>query len=139
MDEQGIERAGVRPVQADMTRIINQSDKRDLPALLARLHSIGVNVFFRFGERTDLRDATKQVANVDQGGLRLPDRDYYLKTDPRSLGLEQKYQEHVGKMFSMFSPGVGGVPDDPRAVVAIENALAVVSVDRKSTRLNSSH
>jgi putative endopeptidase len=134
MDEPAIERAGLRPVQADLTRIINQSDKRDLPPLLARLHSIGVNVFFRFGVRTDLRDATKQVANVDQGGLGLPDRDYYLKTDPRSLELKRKYQEHVDKMLSMLSPVVGGVPDDPRAVVAIENALAVAALDRTVRR-----
>jgi len=134
MDEQAIERAGLRPLQADVMRVINQSDKRDLPALLARLHSIGVNVFFRFGERPDLRDATKQVASVDQGGLGLPDRDYYLKTDPRSLELRQKYQEHVGKMLSMLLPVVGGVPDDPRAVVALENALAVAALDRTARR-----
>jgi len=60
-------------------------------------------VFFRFGSRTDLHDATREVANVDQGGLGMPDRDYYLKTDAKSLELKQKYEAHAGLSHS-FTP-----------------------------------
>jgi putative endopeptidase len=134
MDESGIEARDQKPLAEDLMRIAAVTRKDELPSLVAHLHSIGVNVLFRFGARTDLRDATRQVANVDQGGLGLPDRDYYLKTDARSLELKQKYQGHVQKMLGMLETPPARAETDARAVVAIETKLADASLDRTARR-----
>ena len=122
---------------AELTRIAAVKNKEDLLPLIAHLQSLGVNVFFRFGSRTDLRDATRQVANIDQGGLGMPDRDYYLKTDARSLEIKQKYVAHVQKMLGLIS--TADVPGSVwsasgQAVVALETQLAEASMDRTARR-----
>lgn len=134
MDEKGIEARGLQPVEREVARIEAMTRKDELPAALARLHSIGVNVLFRFGVRTDLRDATRQVANVDQGGLGLPDRDYYLKTDARSLELKQKYQDHVQKMLEMLKTTPARSEAGAHAILAIETKLADAALDRTARR-----
>ena len=134
MDEGGIEARGLQPIQPELTRIEAIARKDDLPAAIAHLHSSGVNVLFRFGVRTDLRDATRQIANVDQGGLGLPDRDYYLKTDARSLELKQKYQNHVQRMLAMLKTTPAGAEAEARAVLAIETKLADAALDRTARR-----
>jgi len=134
MDEAGIEAKGERPLGADLARIAAITRKDELPALVAHLQGIGVNVFFRFNARTDLRDATRQIADVDQGGLGLPDRDYYLKTDARSLELKQKYQSHVQKMLGMLKTPPARTEADARAVLAIETKLAEAALDRTARR-----
>ena len=134
MNESGIEAKGLAPLQADLARIARVTRKEDLPAILAHFHSIGVNVLFQFGSQTDRRDAAKQIARVDQGGLGLPDRDYYLKTDARSLELKQKYQDHVEKMMAMLETPQAKAAADARAVLAIETRLAEASLDRTTRR-----
>jgi endothelin-converting enzyme/putative endopeptidase len=134
MDEKGIEAKGQRPIGPELMRIVDVKKKDELPALVAHLHSIGVNVLFRFGVRTDLRDATKQVANIDQGGLGLPDRDYYLKTDAASVGLKQKYQTHLQNMLGMLKTPPARAEADARAVLAIETKLAEAAMDRTVRR-----
>jgi putative endopeptidase len=134
MDEMGIEDKGQRPLDDDLLRIAMIMRKDELPPLLASLHRIGVNALFRFGVRPDLRDATQQIANIDQGGLGLPDRDYYLKTDARSLELKQKYQNHVQKMLGMLKTPADRAEAGARAVLAIETALARASLDRTARR-----
>ena len=134
MDEKGIEVKGLQLLERELTRIGAMTRKDELPAVVARLHGIGVNVLLRFGARTDLRDATKQIADVDQGGLGLPDRDYYLKTDARSLELKQKYQNHVQKMLGMLKPTPARAEADARAILAIETKLADAALDRTARR-----
>ncbi|HVH29997.1 MAG TPA: M13 family metallopeptidase [Vicinamibacterales bacterium] len=133
MNEGGIEARGLAPLEADLARIAGLIRKEDLPALLAHLHGVGVNALFQFSSQTDRRDATQQIARVDQGGLGLPDRDYYLKTDARSLELKQKYVDHVQKMLELTRTS-----QDPsaaaRAVLRIETALAEASLDRTTRR-----
>src|SRR5205823_5791254 len=85
MDEPAIEAKGLLPIAQDLATIDALVNPDDLPILLAHLHSVGVPAFFRFNAQTDLRDATQTIADVDQGGLSLPDREYYLKTDARSV------------------------------------------------------
>jgi len=134
MDERGIEARGDSPLAEDLRRIASVMRKDELPALLANLHRIGVSALFRFGVRPDLRNASQQVADIDQGGLGLPDRDYYLKTDARSLELRQKYQDHVRKMLGMLKTPAGVAESGARAVLAIETALAQASIDRTARR-----
>ena len=91
MDETTIEAAGLTPIAPDLATIDEILNPDDLPVLIAHLHAFGVPVLFRFGAQTDLEDAANAIANVDQAGLGLPDRDYYLKTDQRSADLREKY------------------------------------------------
>ena len=134
MNESVIESRGLAPLEADLARIAAVTRKEDLPALLAHLHSTGVNALFQFGSQTDRRDATKQIARIDQGGLGLPDRDFYLKTDARSLELKQKYQDHVQKMIAMLKTPQTKAAADARAVPAIETRLAEAALDRTVRR-----
>ena len=135
MDEAGIEAQRARGrSRRILARIAAITRKEELPAVLAHLHGIGVNVLFRFGVRTDLRDATRQIADVDQGGLGLPDRDYYLKTDARSLELKQKYQDHVAEDARDADDTARKAESDARAILALETRLADAALDRTARR-----
>ena len=90
MDESTIEGAGLTPIASDLATIGEIVNPDDLPVLIAHLHAFGVPVLFRFGAQTDLQDAANAIADVDQAGLGLPDRDYYLKTDERSVELRDE-------------------------------------------------
>ena len=97
-----IDAAALTPLRADLATIDALVNPDDLPVLLAHLHAIGVNALFRFGSQADvLGDATQQIATLDQAGLGLPDRDYYLKTDDRSVDLPPaSSSQHVEKMLT---------------------------------------
>jgi putative endopeptidase len=79
MDTEAIDRKGLTPLQPELDRIQALRNLDDLPKLLAHFQLIGVNAFFSFGEQQDFKDARKQIALADQGGLGLPERDYYLR------------------------------------------------------------
>jgi len=130
MDEKGIEAAGLRPIRQTLDAIAGLKSKQDLTAEIARLHEEGVGAFFTFSARPDQKDSAIQIANVGQGGLGLPDRDYYLKGEPRFAELRKQYEETVGKMLGML----GGARYDPAAVMRIETALAKASLDRVARR-----
>ena len=80
MDEKAIDDAGLKPFQAELDRIAAVTDKKQLTDLLAHDQMINVNVLFNYSEQQDFADATKQIAAVDQGGIGLPERDYYFRT-----------------------------------------------------------
>ncbi|MCC6393051.1 MAG: M13 family peptidase, partial [Bryobacterales bacterium] len=130
MDEKGIEAAGLRPIRQTLDAIAGLKSKQDLTAEIARLHEEGVGAFFTFSARPDQKDSSMEIANVGQGGLGLPDRDYYLKAEPRFAELRKQYEETVGKMLGML----GGARYDPAAVMRIETALAKASLDRVARR-----
>ena len=133
MDERTIEARGQTPLTPELTRIAAVGAKSQLPALVAHLQSIGVNVFFRFGSQIDQHDARRQIAAADQGGLGMPDRDYYLKTDTRTADIRQRYTAHVDKMLGMLkTPAARG--GDALAALAIETKLATASLDRTARR-----
>jgi predicted metalloendopeptidase len=89
------------PIAPDLATIDEILNPDDLPVLIAHLHAFGIPVLFRFGAQTDLQDATNAIANIDQAGLGLPDREYYLKTDARSVELRDKYQALVQKELAL--------------------------------------
>jgi putative endopeptidase len=134
MDEARIESAGLTPIAADLATINDLTNPDDLPVLVAYLHSYGVSVFFRFSSTTDLDQATMMIAGVDQGGIALPDRDYYLKDDARSVELRDKYREHVAKIFALSGESAEKATADATAVLRIETALATASLDRVKRR-----
>jgi len=134
MDEAAIERKGLAPVTADLTMLESLRNPDDLGVVLAHLHEIGVVAFFRFGAETDLNDATMQMAYVDQGGLSLPDRDFYLNDDERSRDIRAKYEAHVAHMFELAGEESGDTASHAKAVIALETTLARASLDRVSRR-----
>ena len=134
MDEKGIEERGLSGLTGEFDRIRQLSDKAQLAAEIAHLHRIGVSSLFDFSSGQDFKDSTKVVAQLDQGGLGLPDRDYYLKDDPKSMELRQKYLAHVQRMFEL----AGRSPDAAKAMAAtvmrMETELAKGSLDNVSRR-----
>jgi predicted metalloendopeptidase len=134
MDEAKIESAGLDPIAPDLATIDELVNPDDLPVLVAHLHSFAVPVLFGFGAQSDRTDATQQIARVDQGGLALPDRDYYLKADERSAELRAKYLTHITQVFALAGATADKAAADAKAVLAIETALATASLDRVKRR-----
>jgi putative endopeptidase len=99
-----------------------------------------VRALFSFYVRPDDKKSDQEIAHVDQGGLGLPDRDYYLKTDARSVELRKQYEEHIQALFTLLAKAQGSSGADPdpeaetRAVMAIETSLAKASMDRVARR-----
>jgi putative endopeptidase len=134
MDEKGIEARGLAPLAAEFDRIRQLSDKSQLAAEIAHLHRSGVGSLFEFGSGQDFKDSTAVVAQLDQGGLGMPDRDYYLKDDPKSVELRQKYLAHVQRMFELAGRSPETAKADAATVMRIETELAKGSLDRVSRR-----
>ncbi len=101
MDLDAIEAKGLAPVQPLLAEIDAVKSKKDLPALIGKLQRMGVDVFFGYGEQQDFKDATKQIAFADQGGLGMPERDYYLRTGAKDVTLREQYVAHVAKMLTL--------------------------------------
>jgi putative endopeptidase len=134
MDEPAIEAAGLMPIASDLAVIDEIVNPDDLPVLIAHLHAVGVPVLFRFGAQTDLQDAANAIASVDQAGLGLPDRDYYLKTDARSVELRNKYVAVIEKEFTAAGVAAEPAAADAAAVLSIETSLATAMLDRVKHR-----
>jgi endothelin-converting enzyme/putative endopeptidase len=134
MDEKGIEAKGTKPIKAVLDRVAALPSKEALAGEVARLHPAGVNVLFRFRSVQDFKDATSVIAIADQGGLGLPDRDYYTKEDPRSVEIREKYVAHVGKMFGLLGDSPEAAAAGAKTVMEIETALAKVSLERVKRR-----
>ncbi len=136
MDETAVEKLGAKPLQRYLHEIDTIKSKQDLPALLARLHLITGDggLFFRFGSDQDFENSDSVIAFATAGGIGLPDRDYYTKTDERSVELRNKYVAHVQRMFEL----VGDKPEVAKAeaakVMEIETELAKASLTRVEQR-----
>jgi len=98
------------------------------------LHAKGVRAVFQFGATPDLKDSTRMVASIGQGGLAMPDRDYYLKTDPKSVEIRQKYEAHVARMFQLAGESKETAAAAARMVLEFETVIAKASMDRVSMR-----
>jgi endothelin-converting enzyme/putative endopeptidase len=134
MDEKGIEALGLKPVKANLDRIAGLKTRADLAGEVARLHAQGVGVLFDFGAQQDYKDATKVIAAVDQGGLGLPDRDYYLKDETRFADVRKQYVPHVARMFELAGDRRDEALEAAKGVMAIETALARASLERVKRR-----
>jgi endothelin-converting enzyme/putative endopeptidase len=133
VDEKGVDGKGVEPIRSTLDSIKALDSKAQLAAELARLKLIGVDGVFTFYANADLKDASINIANIDQGGISLPDRDYYLKTDQPSADLRKKYEQHVANMFDLLAKSLSTSWDSKGkagAVLKFETALAEASMDR---------
>src|SRR6185295_20332316 len=102
MDESAINAKGAAPLDPLLKKIAALTGVNGLAPLVAELHTIGVNPFFNFGAEADFKDASLEMAIADQGGLGLPDRDYYFRDDAKSAALRKQYVEHIGKMSALL-------------------------------------
>src|SRR5215218_6673649 len=141
MDEAAIEAKSLAPLRPQLDRIAALKSKHDLAPVLAGIQARGVPALFRFGAQPDLRNASLNIAAVGQGGIALPDRDYYLEDAARFAELRKQYLVHVQKMFELLGEPQEAAARDARTVVDIETGLAKVSLDRVKRRnpANSDH
>ena len=134
MDTDAIHAAGLKPLQPELDRIAALKDKKELTALLAQFQLINVNAFFNYGEQQDFKDAQKQIAVVDQGGLGLPERDYYLRPGAAAEKTRQQYVQHVTNMLKLMGEPEEKAASDAQKIMALETALAKISMDITSQR-----
>ena len=134
MDEAKIEAAGAKPLAPEMAAINNLKSAGDLPTLLPHFHSMGVPGLFTFGAGQDFKNSASVIAITGQGGLSLPDRDFYLKDDEKSKATRDAYVQHVTNMFKLLGDEPALAAAEAQTVMKIETQLAQVSLDRVSRR-----
>ncbi len=134
LDTDAINKQGLKPLQPELDKINALASKGELPALLAHDQLIFVNAFLSFGEQQDFKDARKQIAALDQAGLGLPERDYYLRTGADDEKIRQQYVEHIAKMLKLLGEPDDKATADSKAIMELETALAKNSLDVTSQR-----
>ena len=122
-----IEKQDLTPIQPLLDEI-DRVNKSGLPTLAGKLQRIGVNAFFGFGELQDFKDSTRQVAIVDQGGLGLPERDYYTRTGDKDKQIRAQYVEHMTKMLAFAGELPPQALRDAQNILAFETKLAEASM-----------
>ena len=145
MDESGIEAAGMKPLQPELDRIAGLKSKKEITLEIAHLHHAFPGAwegsdnqtnapFFGFSGGQDYDDASKVVAQIDQGGLSLPNRDYYISTDEKSVETLKKYRVHVQKMLVLAGEPEAQASDDAGTVLELETAMAKAQMDNVTRR-----
>ena len=134
MDTAAISKRGLAPVQAELESIHAMSERNDVEAEIARLHQMGVSVLFLFGAAPDAKDSTRTIATINQGGISLPDRDYYLKTDAKSVEIRMRFVQHVTRMFQAAGDSAKEAAAKAQTVLDMETILARASMDRVAMR-----
>lgn len=134
MDEGALEAAGLKPIEPLLAEVKRLNDVRGLQSLATQLRMKGVGVLFNFFVRPDSKNSSMNIAYAGQGGLSLPDRDYYLKQDDKSNETREKYVAHVARMFELMGDAPEKAQAAAQAVMAIETKLAEASMDRVKLR-----
>jgi len=135
MDTSLIEKKGLEPLDPALKRIADLKDAHKLATLIGDLAAEGSPApLFRFGIQQDEKDSSKQIASIGQGGLSLPDRDYYIKDTKRFVEIRKQYVDHVTKMFILAGDTTEQAAMEATAVMKIETALAAASQDRTEMR-----
>ncbi|HET6798200.1 MAG TPA: M13 family metallopeptidase, partial [Gemmatimonadales bacterium] len=134
MDSAAIERAGIRPLQGELNRIAAVRDRRAVEAAIVHLHQLGIPAAFTFRSTPDAKKSARTIGEVYQGGLGLPDRDYYTKTDSASEQLRSQYFEHVTNMLQLTGVSRAEAQRSVQAIMRIETALARASMTREAQR-----
>jgi len=127
MNEALIQKEGLRPLQPLFAEIQTAQNPKALLALLGRLHTLGVRAGFAFGVQVDDKDSSAMIASFYQGGLGLPERDYYLRDGKEAEAIRQAYQGHVARMFTLAGSSPAQARTAAQAVMALETKLAKAS------------
>ncbi len=134
MDEATIETKGVAPLQPQLARIDAITSKAQLVKQVAYMHQHAMPAIFAFYGQPDMHDSNATIAYIDQGGLSLPDRDYYIKDDAKSTETRQEYLKHVQKMFELAGDKPEVAAAEAKTVLTVETGLAQASMDRTERR-----
>ncbi len=145
MDETGIEAAGLKPLESELARIATLKSKKDITLEIAHLQHVypgawqpgdneSSSPLFGFTGQQDYDDASTVVAQIDQAGLSLPNRDYYLNTDDKSKEILTKYRAHLQKMFVLTGESESQATADAGTVIELETALAQAQMDNVKRR-----
>ncbi len=134
MDEKQINAAGAKPLDAEFARINAIQSAGELQAEIARLQGMGVAALFDFGSTQDEKNSSQVIGGADQGGLGLPDRDYYTKTDDKSKEIRKQYEEHVAKMLALAGDDAAKASSEATVIVELETKLAEASLTRVERR-----
>jgi len=134
MDEKSIEASTDKLVKDSLAKVDAVTDAASLATVLAGLHLSGVGGLFTFDSGQDFKDATQVIGLAAQGGLGLPDRDYYVKNDPKQREIRDKYEAHVAAMFVLAGAQPDAAKASARTVVRLETGLAQVSMTKVDLR-----
>jgi putative endopeptidase len=129
-----IDENGLKPLQPELARIAALNSKDELPELLAYYQLLNVTAFLNFGEQQDFKDARKQIPVVDQGGLGLPERDYYFRTGEVAEKTRTQYVQHITNILKLLGEPETKAAADAQKIMQLETALAKVSMDITSQR-----
>ena len=135
IDEKAADAKGLDALKPELNRIAAVKDKNGLIDAIARVHLIGPNPLFNFYSSPDLHDANMVIANIDQGGLSLPDRKYYINdSDPKMVEMRKHLTEYATTLFTLSGQSAQQAADSAQAVLRIETVLAKASMDRTLRR-----
>jgi putative endopeptidase len=134
MDEAAIEKKGAAALQPQLELIAGIKTEAQLAKAVADLQTGGMGGLFNFGAMPDFKDASINMASVDQGGLSLPDRDYYLSDEPRFADIRKQYPGHVQKMLELLGQPAEAAAKDAATILQMETALARASLERVKRR-----
>jgi putative endopeptidase len=134
MDEKAVDAKGIAPLKPELDRIAAVKDKAAMVDELGRLHMMGTNALFTFFSNSDLHNADQVIAYISQGGLSLPDRDYYVKDDPDKVQARKQLGEYVTQLFTLAGQTQQQAASSAQTVLMVETLLAAASSDRTKLR-----
>jgi len=145
IDESGIDAAGTRDLKSGLERIDQMKNKSDLADEVAHLHQAVPGAWqaddnqtraalLGFGQTQDYDDASKVVAGIDQGGLGLPNRDFYIKDDAKAKEIRSQYETHVSKMLALAGESTQQAAADAKTIIAMETSMAQAQMDNVARR-----
>ena len=134
MDSTTVERAGMGPLRGEVNLIAGIRDRRGVEAAIMRLHQLGIPAGFVFRSNPDAKKSARTIAEVYQGGLGLPDRDYYTKTDSASEKIRSQYIAHVANMLQLSGQDKAAAEGAAQVIMRLETALASASMTREAQR-----
>ena len=134
LDEAAIDKAGIAPIQPELDRIAALQSRDALTPEIAHLQRIDGNAFFSLQSSQDFKDATREIAVVDQGGIGLPEKDYYLRAGAKDDELRKQYVEHIANVLKLLGASPDAAAKDAADIMAFETALAKVSMGNVERR-----
>src|SRR6266568_3120012 len=133
-NEQKVEAEGIKPLEPELERINQVNDLLSLEDEIARFHAHRIPAIFGFGANQDVKDSSQIIAQLVQGGLGLPDRDYYTNDDAKSKATREEYVTHVNRTFLLMGDTPGRAASEANTVIEIETKLAQNSLTRVQRR-----
>ncbi len=134
MDTASIEKAGIAAIQPELDRIAAIQSRDEMTPEIAHLQRISVDAFFGLNVEQDLKDATREIAAVDQGGIGLPEKDYYFRTSAKDDEIRGQYVQHIANVLKLLGTSPDAAGKNAADIMAFETALAKVSLGNVERR-----